>query len=473
MEQNENESRNNHNDNDLREGRKRTSWAIPVAIAAVLALAGVSTWGYFQNRQLNDLRIMMDNQYSRAFLDLTSYLDNVEVLLAKSMVTSTPRGTSTMLEEVWRQSNLAQTNMGQLPVAPPILEKASNFLTQVGDMAYAFNNKTANGLPLSDEEYGSIQKLHNFSISLQNSLHKIQDQIYEGKMAWGISGGPRQLKSQNTKDIQSSQFENVEKNFQEYPSMTYDGPYSDHLLKLKPVGLKKEKVDQAKAEDVVRKMIGNDKIKKVTRLENSDESAIKTYRFKVDYKNSNNDGSAEVDITQQGGQVYWMVRNRNVDDGKLTMEAAKKAAQDFLKNNGFSSMQDTYYMKQDGTATICYAYAQDGVVCYPDLVKVKVALDNGEIMGIEAKGYLYNHKTRDIPPTKLTLEEAKTKINNRLKVESQGKAIIPTDFKSERYCFEFIGAVDDQKFIIYINAVTGVEEDILMLVNSDEGTLTM
>ncbi len=472
MDQSEYENMNNHNDSRRR--RRRTSWAVPVAIVAVLALAGVSTWSYFQNRQLTDLRIMMDNQYSRAFLDLTSYVDNVEVLLAKSMITSTPRGTSTMLEEVWREANLAQTNMGQLPVAPPILEKTSNFLTQVGDMAYSYNNKTANGLPLSDDEYNTLERLHNFSVSLQNSLHKIQERINEGKMAWGSSDGPRQLKSKNTKDIQSSQFENVEKNFQEYPSMTYDGPYSDHLLKVKPVGLKNGKVDIAKAEDVVRKMIGNDKIQKITRLENNEsEEAIKTYRFKVDYKNSTNDGSAEVDITQQGGQVYWMVRNRNVDDGKMTMEAAKKAAQNFLKNNGFGSMKDTYFMKQDGVATICYASVQDGVVCYPDLVRVKVALDNGEVMGIEAKGYLYNHKTRDIPPTKLTIEEAKSKINNKLKIESQGKAIIPTDFKSERYCYEFKGAVNEQKFIIYINAVTGAEEDILMLVNSDEGTLTM
>ncbi|OPX45777.1 sporulation protein YpeB [Ruminiclostridium hungatei] len=471
MEQGEYENMNYHNDGWKK--RRRMSWALPIAIVAVLALAGVSTWGYFQNRQLMDLRIMMENQYSRAFLDLNEYVDNLEVLLAKSMVTSTTRGTSTMLEEVWRQANLAQTNMGQLPVTPPILEKTSNFLTQVGDMAYAYNTKTMNGMPLSDDEYGILQKMHGYALSLQNSLHGIEEQINNGKMSWGTAGGPRQLKSQNSKYIQTTQFENVDKNFQEYPSMIYDGPYSDHMLKVKPVGLKDTKVEVGKAEEIVRKLIGNDKIASVERLENNNEGSIKTFRFKVKYKNSDDNGSAEVDITQQGGQLYWMLRDRSVQDAKLSMEAAKKAAQSFLKKNGFASMKDTYYMRIDGIATICYAYEQEGAIVYPDLVKVKVALDNGEVLGVESKGYLYNHKVRNIPATKLTLEQARKQINGRLKIEKQGKAIIPTDFKTERYCYEFQGTVGDQKFLLYINALTGAEEDILMLVSTDEGSLTM
>ena len=471
MEENEYKNLNDRNDGWRR--RKRMSWAVPIAIVAVLALAGVSTWSYYQNRQLNDLKIMMDNQYSRAFLDLTEYVDNLEVLLAKSMVTSTPQGTSTMLEEVWREANLAQTNMGQLPVAPPILEKTSNFLTQVGDMAYAYNTKTLNGLPLSDNEYSTLEKMHGYSVSLQNSLHGIEEQINNGKMSWGRAGGARQLSSQNTKNIQTTQFENVDKNFQEYPSMIYDGPYSDHMMKVKPVGLKDKTVSVAEAEQIVRKMIGNDKIKSVTRLENNREDSIDTYRFKVNYNNSNDDGSAEVDITQKGGQVYWMLRNRSVDGVKLSMGEAIKAAQTYLKNNGFANMTDTYYMKTDGIATVCFAYKQEGVTVYPDLIKVKVAMDNGEIMGIESKGYLYNHKKRDIPNTSLTLEQARSKINSKLKIEKEGRAIIPTDFKTEKYCYEFQGTLNDQKFLLYINAATGVEEDILLLVSTDEGSLTM
>jgi len=471
LEQNEYEKMNNHK--NVR-NRRRGSWAIPIAVIAIIALAGVSTWGYFQNKQLNSLKIQMDNQYSRAFLDLTDYVDNVEVLLAKSLITATPVSTSEMLEEVWRQSNLAQTNMGQLPVSPPVLEKASNFLTQVGDMAYALNTKALNGVALSDKEYSSIKKLHGYAISLQKNLHGIENQITTGKMNWGaLTGGARVLSTKKTNDPQTSQMENIDKNFQEYPTLIYDGPYSDHMLKSKPLGLMDTKVSADKAKDIIKKFLGKDKVKEIKKLDDNTTSSIKTFRFKVTYKNSPDEQGSEIEITQQGGQIYSLLRSRELTKDTLSMEAAKKAASSFLSKNGFKNMKDTYYQKTDGTAVICYAYSQDNVLVYPDLVKVEVALDNGEILGVESKGYLYNHRKREIPSAKLTLEEARQKINNKINITSQGRAIIPTDFKTEKYCYEFTGKVDDREFIVYINALTGAEEDVLMLITTENGTLTM
>lgn len=473
MEQNEYRSLNNF---DNTRNRRRGSWSIPIAVFAILALVGVAYWGYQQNKELTALKIQTNNQYNRAFVDLSDYVDNVEVLLAKSLVTSTPRSSSAILEEIWRQSNLAQTNMGQLPISPPVLEKTSNYLTQVGDLAYALNTKTLNGTPLNDKEYESLTKLHGYAVSLQKNLHGIEDQINAGKMNW-IETSNKAIKSvksvAKTNDPQSSQFENIDKNFQEYPSLIYDGPYSDHMLKTKPLGLKSKKVSVDEAKDLAKKFIGEDKIKEIRKLDNNDIGSIKTYRFKVIYKDSTEEQGAEIDVTQQGGQIYWMLRNRDFGKDTLTMDKAKKAALDFLNKNGFKNMKETYYQKADGTAVICYAYTQDNVIVYPDLVKVKVALDNGEIVGIESKGYLYNHREREIPKAKLTMAEARQKINSKLNITSQRTAIIPTEFKTEKYCYEFHGKVDDHDYIIYINASTGAEEDILMLINTPNGTLTM
>lgn len=469
------EYRRDINDYNNRQDRNRSSWAVPVAIIAVLALFGVGTWGYYQNKQLTTLRTQNENQYNRAFIDLTNYVDDLEVLLAKSLVTSTPRSTSATLEEVWRQSNLAQENMGQLPVSPPILEKTSNYLTQVGDMAYALNTKTANGSNLSDKEYDNLDKMHGYAVSLQRSLHGIENQINQGKMNWGenTAKAAKTVSVAKNNDPQSSSIENIDKNFQEYPSLIYDGPYSDHMLKTKPVGLKSNKVSAEEAKKIARKFLGEDNIQEIKQLDSNEVGSIKTYRFNVVFKNSPADKSAEIDITQQGGQVYWMLRNRDFGKDTLTMDQAKKKAMAFLNRNGFKNMKDTYYQKTDGTAVISYAYEQDNTIVYPDLVKIKIALDNGEIVGVESKGYLYNHRTREIPTPKITEEQARKLINKRLTIKSTGKAIIPTDFKTEKYCYEFIGEVGGKHFIIYINAVTGAEEDLLLLLEDDSGTLTM
>lgn len=456
--------------------KRRQSWTLTIAILAVLGLAGVSTWGYYQSKELRNYQILMENQYNRAFLDLTGYVNNVEVLLAKSLITSQTTSTSGMLEEIWRQANLAQTNIGQLPVAPPVLEKTSNFLTQVGDLAYALNTKTVEGGSLSDKEYDTLKKLHGYAISLQKSLSGIEDQINMGKMFWGLgtsNDAPRLAGTAKKSNVQADSMENVDKNFQEYPSLIYDGPYSDHMLNIKPLGLKSDKVTADQAKEVVRKLLGYNDIKEIKQLESGTGDTIKTYRFSAIFKDSDESTAARVEITQQGGQLYWMLRNRNFGKDTINMQEAKKVASAFLEKNGFKNMVDTYYEKTDGTAIISYAYSQDNVRVYADLVKVKVALDNGEVVGIESKGYLYNHRVREIPKAKLSPGEARKQIKNKINVTGERMAIIPTDFNTEKYCYEFHGKVDDRDFIIYINALNGQEEDVLLLIQNENGTLTM
>ena len=136
-------------------------------------------------------------------------------------------------------------------------------------------------------------------------------------------------------------------------------------------------------------------------------------------------------------------------------------------------MKETYYLKQEGIVTINYAPTQENVVMYPDLVKVKVALDNGEILGIETTGYLNNHTQRDVSKVKITKEEAKKSLNKQLQIESEGLAVIPTEWQSEILCYEIKGKVEDREFLVYMNAENGREEDILIITNTPNGTLTM
>ncbi len=110
---------------------------------------------------------------------------------------------------------------------------------------------------------------------------------------------------------------------------------------------------------------------------------------------------------------------------------------------------------------------------YPDLIKVKVALDNGEVLGIETTGYLNNHTIRDVSKVNITREEAKKSLNKDLDIQSEGLAVIPTEWQTEILCYEFKGKVEDREFLVYINADNGREEDILIITNTPNGTLTM
>lgn len=440
----------------------------------IVALALVAAWGMYQYRNVANLRQELDNQYNRAFYEMVGYVDNVQALLIKSLITSTPNATATTMQEAWRQANLAQANLGQLPVSQHALANTAKFLAQVGDLAYSINHKNMEGKNLDEKEYKMIEQLHGYAESLNKSLNDLQSQISSGRIKWGElreKGTP--LFKRTSSEMPKEQFENIDKTFVDYPTLIYDGPFSDHLTKIEPKGLTGEDLNQDEAKEYVIKFFGKDKVERVDTVGKNDNSDIKTYTYNVVFKDGSEDDIATVDVTQKGGHVLWMLRNRDTGQETVDIDKAKELGKKFLEERGYKGMVDTYYLKEDGTATINYAYQQEGVTIYPDLIKVKIALDNGEIVGFESKGYLYAHTERNIPEPKITEEEARSMIGDRMEIVSSGLAIIPTDYKTELFTYEFKGKLNDRDFIVYINAETGKEEKILMIVDTPNGILTM
>ena len=113
------------------------------------------------------------------------------------------------------------------------------------------------------------------------------------------------------------------------------------------------------------------------------------------------------------------------------------------------------------------------LIVYPDLIKVRIALDNGEVLGIEATGYLNSHTERTYTEPKISIEQARSTLNEKIEILSENMAIIPTEWKTEIPCYEFKGKVDEKEFLVYINVETGKEEDILVILETPGGTLTI
>ena len=107
---------------------------------------------------------------------------------------------------------------------------------------------------------------------------------------------------------------------------------------------------------------------------------------------------------------------------------------------------------------------------YPDLVKVKVALDTGG-NGFDASAYYLNHQDRTFESPKLDLDEARGRLRTEFAIDSERLALIPKG-KNEVLCYEFKGKYEDSDFIVYVNVENGREEQILQIIQNKNGTLT-
>jgi spore germination protein len=153
----------------------------------VMLIAIVAIWGIYQYKRAADLRQELDNQYNRAFYEMVGYVRNVELLLMKSLISSTPEMTAETLQEAWHQANLAQTNLGQLPITQEILASTSKFLSQVGDFSLSLDRQNISGKKINEEQYGTLEKLHGYSVSLLDGLNNLQGAISEGRLKWNVS----------------------------------------------------------------------------------------------------------------------------------------------------------------------------------------------------------------------------------------------------------------------------------------------
>ena len=446
--------------------RDRKMLTLVVTLVAIILVLGVIIF----KKQL-EYRGLAENSYNNAFYQLVEYVNQTEVLLAKSTITNSSKHGAETLTNIWRDSTLAESYLARLPIGTQELEQSQKFLNQLSDYSYTLANKTIGGEDLTQEDLDNLTKLHEYCSSLKDTLNQLEVDLYSGNIKWGElekAGGEALI--QEASNLSQSSFGSIVEDLHEYAGLIYDGAFSNHMTNPERVGLTGDDIDEAKAMEIAKDFIGNDRIRDISSNGESQNANIECYSFTAKVSDEE---IFTIAISVKGGHVVFMNSNRNIINESVSPEDAVKKGEEFLESKEFKNMKPTYYMNNGGVLTVNYAYEQDGVTMYPDLVKVKIALDNGEILGIESTGYLNCHREkRELQETKISLEDARSKVNKNLNVSSSGLAVIPTEWGTEVLCYEFKGNTKDNDFIVYINAEAGEEEDILMIINTPEGTLT-
>ena len=409
-------------------------------VAVILVLGGTTVSGYMQ---ASKYKMNLNYNYQRAVTDLGDCVENIENTLNKSIYANTPTQQNGLAAKLMRETSMAKAALGILPLESGNLANVNKFISQVGDFSMALSSKISAGGSISEEEYASMENLEQYAKKLKEGLDGIQPDFDAGPV--------------------DASFQQAADDFTDYPSLIYDGPFSDHIGQQEPKLLAgQSEVPQGNAQNNAASFLGVTQ-DKLTHTQDSADG-LPTYNFDC--------GTIRISVTKAGGVVSAMTDGREIGEIRLDADGARTAAQGFLEAKGIQNMKESYYVINDGICTINYAYSQDGVTCYPDLVKVAVALDTGGIVEYNATGYIMNHTDRGALTPKITQEEAQKSVSPRLKVESGSLALIPTPGLNEVLCYEFqCTGENEDRVLVYINASTGMEEQIFILMQSDSGVL--
>ena len=253
--------------------------------------------------------------------------------------------------------------------------------------------------------------------------------------------------------------------FENYPTLLYDGPFADAVLHKEPQLLKgQDKISKDAAAKIAAKALGCNE----TRLNRLEDEAgrMPAYVFTK--------GQQTVNVTKSGGYVSSILFGGKISTKAIDEKEAIKQAAAYLKKLGYQDMRSTYYAADSNICTVNFAYCRDGILYYTDLIKVGVSLRDGSVVSLEARGYITNHHRRNVPTFTVSEKAATAKISPYLEVRSTKKCLIPKEDGREVACIEVLAHSADtgEDALVYLNAATGAEEDILLLLYSDHGTLT-
>ena len=453
---------------------RRRWWIAPSILGLILILA--IGWGYSEYRDKNKLGVALENHYQRLFFDVKKHVENVQVNLSKALVSQSRDQNVLLLSQIMNEAYFAQDKLGQMPITHAETAKTEKFLNQVADYSYDLIQSHLKGQPLTMEQREALANLRGNSATFNQELAKLQSELSDRTFLMGSLNRRQSKKVQqaNEKILQTS-IGNIEKNMAKTPELIYDGPFSDQMINKKPVGLTGKNISKAEAKKVAKQFFGDKRVKKITAFEegeNASEVRIPSHTFNIEPTNASKELAVYMGVTKQGGKVLWMANARPVSKASISIKEAQEKALKYLDSKGFKNMEPNYYLKYDNTVLFNLVYKEKDVTIYPDLVKVKVALDNGEIVGFDASSYYLNHReNRNIENVKITAEEARDGIRVDFDIDSIRLALIPKG-KEEVLCYEFKGKYDDSDYIIYINALNGEEEQILQIIKNENGTLT-
>lgn len=425
----------------------------PTALVALaMALAAVSGTAARAMLQSEGYKARLREVYDGAVLSALTEMEEVELSLRKALLSADAGAGSRYLGRAGAGAAQVQRSLSLLPLSHTATQGAVKFANQVADYAGVL----LNGEALTKED---VQRLSMLTASCQSCAAA----LWQARDALSAQAAAGTDTFYAAADPEAPAYDSGVS----YPTLIYDGPFSDAADPGPAKGLGQRAVSREEAEGIARDFVGADRVLSVTAGADMG-GAIPCWGVTVTLR----DVTIQAAVTKTGGKMLWMAPDTADFPAEKSLEECRDSALAFLEERGFPGMRATYFQAYQGLMVISFAATQGDTLLYPDQVKVQLRMDTARAVGIEARNYWQNHTARGLLTPALSEAEAREKVSALLAPEEGKLCLIPTD-GGEKLCWEFRGDYRGDTYLSYINAQDGRQEELLQVVETETGIETV
>lgn len=421
--------------------------------ATSLVLATIVTYGWMN---MSAMQTNMAGMQTQSLYELNSIVDNLDSNLAKARVSTSSTDRARVLTDIAIESEMAEVVLERLPLEITLTEEMASFLNKMGDSAQSMLYTVAAGGELEEWQISSLEYMYRNNLKLKRALNEIVASAGSGDIIALMRGKGNVLEGS---------FNDIQNNVIEEPKGIFDGPFSQNSEDTNPSVFEgMAEVSQAEAESIAREIFADYKVTDARCTGEATRGNLAFYNITL----MTDDGEMLAQLSKKGGKMVMFDSYKECTQHNFSVERCRDIAADFLKALGFENLEPVWVSENGTTCNINFCPVQNGVVLYPDMVKVKVCEERGIVTGAEAMSYVMNHSQRDIAGATITKAEAQSVIDGRIEVTSSRLALIPVDGQ-EVLCYEFAGKFDGSDYFVYVDAATGNEVQVLTVVGTAQG----
>jgi len=413
-----------------------------IVFAVLLVGVGFAAGQYYLQRLY---QVQVESAYRRALSELATHFQELTGEMARARLALSAKQRGDVGANLRRLVYAAQSNLGELPLGEVDLAGVCALLDEVSEQAELYVREAGDPAAL-EELYSQVQYV-------SGELEKL---VLEKQGESPLVSWDRYLSAAVA----------VPEVLQSFAAINASlGELRAPLAQKVPQGrveIPGESIGPEQAVEAAREFCGRSEL----HFQVTGESKGQLPTYTVEAKDER--GRIIVEVSQQGGVVLWMMASEEVAASHLAAQDLVARGREFLQQRGFPPLHLTDLQILQNRATLTFVPNRDGILRYGEAVKVQVSAADGSILGFWGTAY-YTAQSRLETLEQLPAQnwQVREKLRPELEILDEKLALIPTAEQGEVLTKRVGVRYQDEYYLIYLNAETGEEEQIVQVSSSE------